>query len=135
MGVADELVALFHRLGFSVLIRDPDTAAVIAASPSAEEELLAAEPGSARIAAARVGGHAVRVELVDSPGSSAIDLTPRQSAVANLLGDGLHNREIAERLMISIHTVRRHVESILRRLHVRNRTAAAAVLRTQHGRR
>jgi DNA-binding CsgD family transcriptional regulator len=42
----------------------------------------------------------------------------------------LRNGDIAERLGISAHTVRRHMEGILRRLNVSNRAAAAKELRT-----
>ena len=43
-----------------------------------------------------------------------------------LLAEGLRNRQIAERLVVSEHTVHRHVTNILRKLDVPSRTAAAA---------
>lgn len=43
-----------------------------------------------------------------------------------LLADGLTNRQIAERLVVSEHTVHRHVTNILRKLALPSRTAAAA---------
>ena len=43
-----------------------------------------------------------------------------------LLADGLTNRQIADRLVISEHTVHRHVTNILRKLDLPSRTAAAA---------
>ncbi len=43
-----------------------------------------------------------------------------------LLTEGLTNRQIAERLVVSEHTVHRHVTSILRKLALPSRTAAAA---------
>ena len=43
-----------------------------------------------------------------------------------LLAEGLTNRQIAERLVISEHTVHRHVTNILRKLDLPSRTAAAA---------
>ena len=45
---------------------------------------------------------------------------------AGLLVEGLTNRQIAERLVVSEHTVHRHVTNILRKLDVPSRTAAAA---------
>ena len=42
------------------------------------------------------------------------------------LAAGLTNREIAERLVVSEHTVHRHVTNILRKLGLPSRTAAAA---------
>jgi DNA-binding CsgD family transcriptional regulator len=128
--VARDLVALLHRLGMAVVVRTPESAAVLASSPSAEEKLLAAAPGKVSVATARIAGTAIRVEaLLLSPEHTAVSLTPRQADVANLLQDGLRNHEIGARLGISPHTVRRHVEEILRRLGVANRTQAAADLR------
>jgi len=42
-----------------------------------------------------------------------------------LIGQGYNNREIAEELYISERTVKNHVNSILRRLNLRDRTQAA----------
>jgi LuxR family maltose regulon positive regulatory protein len=54
------------------------------------------------------------------------ELTPREREVLALLAEGLTNRVIAERLVVSEHTVHRHVTSILRKLDVPSRAAAAA---------
>ena len=54
------------------------------------------------------------------------DLTPREREVLRLLADGLTNREIADRLVVSHHTVHRHVTNLLRKLGLSSRTAAAA---------
>jgi LuxR family transcriptional regulator, maltose regulon positive regulatory protein len=54
------------------------------------------------------------------------DLTPREREVLRLLADGLTNRQIAERLVVSEHTVHRHVTNLLRKLELPSRTAAAA---------
>lgn len=48
-------------------------------------------------------------------------LTPRENQVADLVLKGLTNREIAERLAISKHTVDSHVASIIGRLGIRSR--------------
>jgi DNA-binding NarL/FixJ family response regulator len=44
-----------------------------------------------------------------------------------LVAEGLTNRQISERLVVSEHTVHRHVTNILRKLDLPSRTAAAAV--------
>ena len=54
------------------------------------------------------------------------ELTPREREVLSLLTEGLTNRQLAERLVVSEHTVHRHVTSILRKLGLSSRTAAAA---------
>ena len=59
-------------------------------------------------------------------------LTSRELEVLRLLAAGLTNREIAVRLVISEHTVHRHVTNLYRRLGVSSRTAATAYAHT-HG--
>jgi DNA-binding NarL/FixJ family response regulator len=46
--------------------------------------------------------------------------------VLRLVAMGLTNREIAQRLVVSQHTVHRHVANLLRKLDLTSRTAAAA---------
>jgi len=53
-------------------------------------------------------------------------LTPRELEVLNAIGDGLGNKAIARRLDISLHTVKFHVEAILRKLDARSRAEAVA---------
>jgi DNA-binding CsgD family transcriptional regulator len=60
--------------------------------------------------------------------ATAAGLTDREAVVAMCLVDGLSNKEIARRLAISPHTVRRHTESILKKLGVSNRTSVARAL-------
>jgi DNA-binding CsgD family transcriptional regulator len=53
-------------------------------------------------------------------------LTPRELEVLGLLAAGNTNREIASQLVVSEHTVARHVQNIFTKLHVSSRTAATA---------
>jgi DNA-binding NarL/FixJ family response regulator len=55
-----------------------------------------------------------------------LPVTAREREVLSLLAEGLSNRQIAERLVVSEHTVHRHVTNILRKLGLPSRTAAAA---------
>ena len=53
-------------------------------------------------------------------------LTSRQWELLRLLASGHSNTEIARELVVSTHTVRKHLENIFARLNVTNRTAAIA---------
>lgn len=53
-------------------------------------------------------------------------LSPREAEVLKLLTCGLSNQQIADELVLSKHTVRRHVSNILTKLGVSSRTAAVA---------
>lgn len=55
-------------------------------------------------------------------------LTGREHEVLHLVGQGRTNREIAEQLMISENTVKRHIKAIFRKLDIHTRAAAAARL-------
>jgi two-component system nitrate/nitrite response regulator NarL len=58
-----------------------------------------------------------RVDLIEP-------LTPREQQVAQLLAGGLTNKEIAQRLGITEHTVKFHLNGLLRKLGVSTRTEA-----------
>jgi LuxR family transcriptional regulator, maltose regulon positive regulatory protein len=62
----------------------------------------------------------------DDSRSSLLEVTPRELEVLRLLAEGLTNRQIAERLVVSEHTVHHHVTNVLRKLDLPSRTAAAA---------
>jgi len=59
-------------------------------------------------------------------GEAATVLTPRERDVLKLVAQGLSNSDIARRLVLSEHTVHRHLANILRKLDLSSRAAAAA---------
>lgn len=55
------------------------------------------------------------------------DLTKRERELLALLAKGLANEEIAERLVLSVGTVRPHVSNVLLKPNAPNRTSAAVL--------
>jgi DNA-binding NarL/FixJ family response regulator len=60
------------------------------------------------------------------PGGAEVVLTRRELEVLRLVAQGLSNPEIAGRLVLSEHTVHRHLANILAKLRLSSRAAAAA---------
>lgn len=58
-------------------------------------------------------------------------LSKRQKQLLNLLDKGMSNRDIAESLQISEHTVKVHLWRLFRRLNVKSRSQASHLARTQ----
>jgi DNA-binding NarL/FixJ family response regulator len=61
---------------------------------------------------------------------TALGVTRREADVLALVVEGLSNRDIAERLYLSVRTVEKHVESLLRKTGTRTRTQLARVATT-----
>jgi len=66
-------------------------------------------------------------------GASA--LSGREREVAELVSDGLTNREIAARLFLSDRTVETHLAAVLNKLDIRGRAGVASALRGDNGER
>jgi len=63
--------------------------------------------------------------IVELENVEKISLTDRENEVLKLIVEGFGNSEIAEKLFVSIHTVKAHVCNILQKLSVEDRTQAA----------
>ena len=62
----------------------------------------------------------------------ALELTPREMEILQLIAEGLSNRSIAERLSLSVYTVKNHVHHILEKLHVQDRREAVEHAYARH---
>jgi len=65
------------------------------------------------------GFHAVADALVPA-------LTPRETEILSLIGEGLSNKGVARRLGISVHTVKFHLEALFAKLEATSRAEAVA---------
>ena len=77
----------------------------------------------AELVEAVLGGETVVPALAPHPRD---ELSVREREVLELIGQGLRNREIAERLVVSEATVKTHVRHVLEKLRLRNRAEAVA---------
>jgi two-component system NarL family response regulator len=95
--------------------------------PPAElvEAVLAVARGEPRIAPAMASRMLVELGRATAP-DPLETLSARERDVLALVAEGLRNREIAERLVISEATVKTHVRHVLEKLRFRNRAEAAA---------
>ena len=59
------------------------------------------------------------------PGEDTVSLTARERGVLCLVSEGASNKEIAQELNVSIHTVKSHMRKILAKLHTDKRQEAA----------
>jgi DNA-binding NarL/FixJ family response regulator len=94
------------------------------------EGVMNGEPAIARELSAilwkEVANHGVdSLEIRDH--SQEIELTSRQIEILQLVAQGLQNKEIAERLCVSEHTIKYHISEILQRLQVKNRDQAVTL--------
>jgi NarL family two-component system response regulator LiaR len=95
---------------------------------------VAADELAQAIRAARAGRRVLAPEATQSlieasqrPPSPGDSLTAREREVLALMVEGLHNQDIAERLIVSRSTVKSHVSNILAKLEVGSRTAAISL--------
>ena len=71
---------------------------------------------------ARMSGQRITREVpIDHESAKIARLTPREREVIVLIGEGIYNKQIAERLLISEATVSHHLTSIFRKLGLANR--------------
>ncbi len=79
------------------------------------------------------GRLAVTIEAADRQATGEVEaaeeLTPREREVLEVIATGASDREIAQQLSLSVHTVKSHVRNILAKLHAANRRSAVSQAR------
>jgi len=99
-------------------------------------EIIAAITGAAQGATPTRSGQLRRMASTmsrrEAASSGGVQLTPRETQVIRLVAMGLSNQEIADSLEISVETVKEHVQNLLRKISLGDRTQAA-VWALRHG--
>lgn len=130
----ERLAALKHRLGETKAIAlappdvDRDDARAIIAQ-GADAVLLAADVPA--LVAPAVKAALAGLLVLSAPLGAAVErppLTPREKQILALVVMGFTNREIADQLVLAESTVKSHLFSAFRRLGVRSRSEAVALI-------
>jgi DNA-binding NarL/FixJ family response regulator len=100
------------------LLKTASKAEILAAIAAAAEGSPPPRSGALR----RMAGAMANREV--APGVQ-VSLTPRETQVLRLVAMGLSNQEIADALEISVETVKEHVQNLLRKTSLNDRTQAA----------
>jgi DNA-binding NarL/FixJ family response regulator len=128
VGLADveEVILRYVEAGASGYVFEEDALASLVSNIRAvhSDEALVS-PELAAMLMARLSELALQRSLPLPYFNTSFDLTPREEEVLDLIGGGLSNQEIAERLVIEVGTVKNHVHSILKKLDVNSRHDAA----------
>lgn len=84
--------------------------------------------GDVYISPALAGG--ILFEMTHAKPADPLDeLTERERQILHLVGEGLTNREIGERLHLAEKTIKHYMTGVLQKLHVRSRVEAALFIR------
>ncbi|QSQ11663.1 response regulator transcription factor [Myxococcus landrumensis] len=102
-----------------LLFRDVGPGPLTAALSAVSQGLTVFDTGLADV---RAAPRSAPAQASHAPGPEA--LTPREREVLALLAEGLSNKAIADRLAISEHTAKFHVNAVLAKLGVQRRTEA-----------
>lgn len=98
----------------------------VASRAVGDEEGAARERRAAEETLRRLAADPAAVDPLDERPRGGVELTERQLEVLRLVDGGATNREVAERLVLSEHTVARHLQNAFATLGVSSRTAALA---------
>lgn len=110
---ADNMLAALSAGANGYIVKDVTPDALIASVRAVSQEGFYADP---RLSS---------VLLKRNVDKTVHDLSPRELDVVRLIGQGLSNKEIAYRLLLSDKTVKNHVANIFMKLHVNARTQVA----------
>jgi DNA-binding NarL/FixJ family response regulator len=134
LGRFDQAVDYFERARVTLERREQRVQRAIVDYDEALARLAHKQPGAAKLLAIasasfnELGMHewSRRAALLELPDHELPDrLTPREAEILRLVAHGKTNKEIAAKLILSVHTVERHVQNSYRKINARNRADAS----------
>jgi DNA-binding NarL/FixJ family response regulator len=121
----DHVFGAFRAGASGFLLKDAPRGDILAAvRAAAVGDALVAPSVTRRLIAHFAAGPAAGPGTPPPPPPGLDELTPREREVLELIGRGLNNAELAERLVLSEKTVKTHVGRILWKLGLRDRVQA-----------
>jgi len=127
-----QVIALTSFVEQDLVERVLDAGAISYLLKDSRPESLTAAIRDARSGRGTIDSSAMQAIIHKQQDDVGKELTPREREVLALLAAGLSNNAIAEKLFLSVGTVRLHVSNILAKLGAPNRTSAA-VIAMKHG--
>ncbi len=120
----DHVFGAFRAGASGFLLKDAPRADIVAAIRAAAAGDALVAPSITRRLIAHFAGPDPAAAPAPAPRPELGELTPREREVLELIGHGLNNAELAERLVLSEKTVKTHVGRILWKLGLRDRVQA-----------
>ena len=118
-----------HHLGFCVQAATGEMIALDFHRGARSAEFGELERARARVVAAYLHAKTRAATVPAARAMSYLPLTSREADVADAVASGLSNKQVAQRLRISVRTVENHLRSIFSKCNVTTRTRLAAKLR------
>ncbi len=122
--VPQEIVEFVAAGCSGFILKDATLEDFVSAIRSVAQGILVLPPILAGTIFSHVAQHAVRRDRGTI--REAVSMTRREMEVIALIGEGLSNKEIAERLHIALHTVKSHMHNVLEKLALHTRLEVAA---------
>ena len=122
--VPQEIVEFVAAGCSGFILKDATLEDFVSAIRSVAQGILVLPPILAGTIFSHVAQHAVRRDRGTI--REAVSMTRREMEVIALIGEGLSNKEIAERLHIAFHTVKSHMHNVLEKLALHTRLEVAA---------
>lgn len=109
----------------AIAVVDEGTVALEAGSPPSLADLAEAREQFTALGMTRRAGQAAAL-IEAATKTPPAGLTAREAEILRLLAEGRTNREIADTLVLSVHTIERHLANAYRKIGARNRADATA---------